>query len=210
MTLDSPHSRNRGGEMDRNQAEPVVPLGMFRTLASWFRARSSQVLLSPSHPEISLTSAAQSRNQSTHVLVVDDNPCNLGEVSEKLQQCGISPRLASDGAEAVLLCSEVDFDLILMDLQMPVLDGLVATSMIRRDEALHARPAAAVVAFSSSGSTGGLLDAYGFSGILRKPCSLAQLEACLVRWCPNYLALVPGAVAPGAGPSAASRAGPAS
>lgn len=185
--------------MDGFQAESAAPLGLLQTMKSWFRTRSSHVLLPQSHAELSRIPEPRSRNQSTRVLVVDDNPCNLGAVSEMLEQCGISALLASDGAEAVLLCSELDFDLVLMDLQMPVLDGLVATSTIRRREALHTRPKAAVVAFSSWGATGGLLDACGFSGILCKPCSLAQLEVCLVRWCPNYQTFLPGPVAPGAG-----------
>jgi CheY-like chemotaxis protein len=183
--------------MEGVQAESAASAGLLQTMKSWFRTRSSQFLLPQSHAEFSRTPAARAMNQSTRVLVVDDNPCNLGAVSEMLEQCGISALLAADGAEAVLLCREMDFDLVLMDLQMPVLDGLAATSTIRRREALHARPHAAVVAFSSSGLPCGLMDSCGFSGTLCKPCSLAELEACLVRWCPNYQAFLPGSFEPG-------------
>jgi CheY-like chemotaxis protein len=185
--------------MEGVQAESAASAGLLQTMKSWFRTRSSQVLLPQSHAEFSRTPAARSVNQSTRVLVVDDNPSNLGAVSEMLEQCGISALLAADGAEAVLLCREMDFDLVLMDLQMPVLDGLAATSTIRQREALHVRRPAAVLAFSSSGLACGWLDSRGFSGTLCKPCSLAELEACLVRWCPNYQPFPPGSVEPGAG-----------
>jgi two-component system sensor histidine kinase BarA len=185
--------------MDGIQAESAAPAGLLQTMKSWFHTQSADLLLPQLHPEFSRTSAARSRNQSTRVLVVDDNPCNLGAISQMLEQCGISSLLAADGAEAVLLCNELDFDLVLMDLQMPVLDGLVATSIIRRREALHARPNSAIVAFGSSALTRGLLESCGFSGTLSKPCSLVQLEACLVRWCPNYQPFLPVTVEPGAG-----------
>ncbi len=172
--------------MARIHGESASPVGLLRTMKSWFRRRSDQVEFPELQAEVSPASEARTRNKSSRLLVVDDNPSNLGVVSEMLEQCGIYALLAADGAEAVALCGELDFDLVLMDLQMPILDGLAATSAIRRNEVFHLRPTVPVVAFSSWQSTDGLLDACGFSGILCKPCSLAQLEACLVRWCPGY------------------------
>ena len=59
---------------------------------------------------------------------MDDNPVNLMVISALLESRGLMPFLAADGAEAVALASGHHFDLILMDLQMPILDGLEATS----------------------------------------------------------------------------------
>jgi len=65
------------------------------------------------------------------VLVAEDNPINQLVVKRLLGTCGIEPELAVNGQEAVELATRIPFDLILMDMQMPVMDGLEATSLIR-------------------------------------------------------------------------------
>ena len=125
-------------------------------------------------------------NAMLRVLVVDDCPVNLAVVSAKLQALGVVPMQAADGAEAVALACEWQFDLILMDLQMPILDGLGATSAIRRFELHRSRPEVPVLAHSSSLLESTVLARHGLSGHLSKPCTGEQLEHCLVRWCPSY------------------------
>jgi len=126
------------------------------------------------------------------VLVVDDNPESHLEATELLSVWGIEPVLASDGAEAVALADEKDFDLILMDLNMPVLDGLFATQQIRRAEAQNLRARAPVVAYTSSAFSdfdpevpNALLRSRGFDGLLIKPSNARSMKACLARWCPQ-------------------------
>lgn len=125
---------------------------------------------------------------SVRVLVVDDNPVNLMAISGLLASRGLEPLLAADGAEAVALACQLHLDLILMDLQMPILDGLGATSAIRRFEKTSSRPAVPVVAYAGTAPSAGLLAAYGMNGSLSKPCEDQDLEDCLVRWCPTYRA----------------------
>jgi CheY-like chemotaxis protein len=125
-------------------------------------------------------------NATLRVLVVDDCPVNLAVVSAKLQVLGVVPMQAADGAEAVALACEWQFDLILMDLQMPILDGWAATSAIRRFEHHRARPEVPVVAHSSNPQESMVLARHGLSGHLPKPCTGEQLEHCLVRWCPSF------------------------
>jgi CheY-like chemotaxis protein len=120
------------------------------------------------------------------VLVVDDNPVNLMVISALIESRGLVPVLAADGAQAVTLACELHFDLILMDLQMPILDGLGATSAIRRFESSSSRPAVPVVAYSSSSPGASVLTTHGINGSLVKPCGDQELEECLVRWCPTY------------------------
>jgi CheY-like chemotaxis protein len=120
------------------------------------------------------------------VLVVDDDPVNLMVISALMESRGLVPLLATDGAEAVALACEMHFDLILMDLQMPILDGLGATSAIRRFEANSSRPAVPVVAYSSTSPGDGVLATHGLNGSLSKPCGVQELEDCLVQWCPTY------------------------
>jgi CheY-like chemotaxis protein len=123
------------------------------------------------------------------ILVVDDCPVNQLLVATLLWRWGITPLVAADGAEALALACSQDFDLILMDLQMPVLDGLAATTQLRRFELDHACPRAPVVAYTSSpfGANEALLRTCGIDASLEKPCSAQSLEECLTRWCGHEL-----------------------
>jgi CheY-like chemotaxis protein len=163
-----------------------APSGLLGILRSWLNARSHGVWqASEDQP-----SAAESPNAHCYgpvrLLVVDDNPVNLMVVSTLMESRGLVPLLAADGAEAVALACELHFDLILMDLQMPILDGLGATSAIRRFEAEGGHPAVPVVAYSSASPGPRVLTAHGLNGSLSKPCGDQELEDCLVRWCPTY------------------------
>lgn len=120
------------------------------------------------------------------VLVVDDNPVNLMVMSAQLASRGLLSLVAAHGAEAVMLACARPVDLILMDLQMPVLDGIAATGAIRRFEAAWSRPAVPVLAFSSQRLGTAELAAHGMNGSLAKPCDDQDLEDCLARWCPTY------------------------
>jgi CheY-like chemotaxis protein len=139
------------------------------------------------------------------LLVVDDNAVNLLVMSALLAGRDLVPVLAEDGAQAVALACARRFDLILMDLQMPVLDGFGATLAIRRFEALHAREPTPVLAYSSLAPEAEFLSRLGLSGRLNKPCSHDELESCLLRWCPTYRPLTrPGASWSAPGTAAAS------
>jgi CheY-like chemotaxis protein len=100
-----------------------------------------------------------------------------------LARHGLTPIVAGDGAEAVALASGYDFDLILMDLVLPVLDGMEATRQIRRHECEQNSVRAPVLAYTSLLPEAGLLRACGVDGVLEKPCSDSALRECLIRWC---------------------------
>ena len=118
------------------------------------------------------------------VLVADDNPCNLLVASEMLGYFGVQSLLAADGAEAVAIAAEARLDLILMDLQMPVLDGLGASRQIRQFERQNVRARVPLVAFTSmSGNRLQIFD-HGIDDVLEKPCEMRAMRECLLRWCP--------------------------
>lgn len=178
-----------------------APGGLLGVLRSWLHAWSNEVGPAPELPAPEDDRAEAPASGSIRVLVVDDNPVNLTAVSAMMEARGFVPLLAADGAEAVALACELPFDLVLMDLQMPVLDGFGATSAIRRFEQGHGRPAVPVVAYSSLSPGAAILAGHGIDGSLNKPCDDLELDACLLRWCPAYQ--VPGRGA-GPYPSAAS------
>ena len=84
-------------------------------------------------------------------LIVDDNATNRRVLEMILQQVGIGFASVENGLEAVEACDARRFDVILMDIQMPVMDGLTATREIRRREAAADRPHAPVIVVSANG-----------------------------------------------------------
>lgn len=118
------------------------------------------------------------------VLVVDDNPLNREACSALLSLWGIEPVSACDGSEALRLVRERSFDLVLMDISMPVMDGLTATEEIRRFEEENAeRASVPVVAYSSDDVDPEVLHRARLSGALRKPTDAMTMAECLHRWC---------------------------
>ncbi len=162
---------------------PSAPLGVLR---SWLSAWSSGAEQPPPPRPVEPEWPTGHRYGAVRVLVVDDNPVNLILILAQMESQGLVPLLAADGAEAVALAREVQFDLILMDLQMPVLDGLAATAAIRRYEAVHSLPTVPIVAFSSACPGADLLARHGINGSLKKPCDIQDLKACLLQWCPGF------------------------
>lgn len=164
---------------------PSAPLGI---LKNWLSAWPTEADQPPPSPPMEPEWPKGHRYGAARVLVVDDNPVNLILILAQMESQGLAPLLAADGAEAVALVHEVQFDLILMDLKMPVLDGLGAASAIRRFETKRSRPAVPIVAFSSACPGPDLLARHGLNGSLCKPCGIQDLKACLMRWCPGFQA----------------------
>ena len=117
------------------------------------------------------------------VLLVEDNPINQGVAKAMLTKLGLQYQLAGDGAQAVDRVRETDFDLVLMDCQMPEMDGYEATAVIRAlPEGRGAKlPIVALTANAMQGDEQLCLDA-GMNGFLAKPYTLASLHATLAGW----------------------------
>jgi signal transduction histidine kinase len=103
------------------------------------------------------------------ILVVEDNQVNQKVVTAVLRKRGFYIELANDGQEALTkLASSAAFDLVLMDVQMPVLDGLEATRIIRREQRWKQLPIVAMTAHAMNGDKERCLEA-GMSGYISKP-----------------------------------------
>ena len=132
-------------------------------------------------PESSLV-----RYQDARVLVVDDQPFNRDVVEGLLAAVGISPRQAGNGQEAfdILSAAAEAFDLVLMDVQMPVMDGLTATRMIRRLEGLAALPIVAMTAHTMAHEREKSFAA-GMNDHIGKPFDEAGFYRMLAKWIPR-------------------------
>jgi two-component system sensor histidine kinase/response regulator len=139
------------------------------------------------------------------VLLAEDNPVNQQVGQAMLQKLGLAVRFANNGEEALRLASTEDFDLILMDCHMPLMDGYEASAAIR---ALNAGPRVPIVVLTANVMEGNRERclAAGMDDFLAKPYSLEQLQATLQRW----MAAAPAATTPAlpAPATAASDAAP--
>ncbi|ESQ87726.1 hypothetical protein ABAC460_18810 [Asticcacaulis sp. AC460] len=115
------------------------------------------------------------------VLIVDDHPVNRELIRLLLKDYGLEVFEACDGAEALEICATMRFNLIFMDIQMPVLDGITATRMLC--ERGGENQPGAIVALSAATQTKLLTDTrgHGFDHVLHKPIDLPQFYATLHR-----------------------------
>ena len=128
------------------------------------------------------------------VLLVEDHPVNREVASEMLQQLGLQVSTAEDGSLALDMLRQQNFDLVLMDLHMPGLNGLETTQRIRAAEAPGEHlPIIALTADVVQNARQRCLDA-GMDDYLSKPLTLAELQQVLQQWMPTTVA--PQASAP--------------
>ncbi|MDP5291755.1 response regulator [Oceanimonas sp. CHS3-5] len=122
------------------------------------------------------------RLSGCHVLLAEDNRLNQQLVIEYLARVGVTVSLADNGRQAVELVSRQAFDAILMDLQMPILDGLEATRQIRRLQRHHDVP---IIALTASAMRSDRESSYGsgMNAYVSKPVNRNDLYQALVEQC---------------------------
>jgi CheY-like chemotaxis protein len=135
--------------------------------------------------------------RGARVLVVDDNEINLQIAREMLAGAGLAVELAADGEQAVQRVREQAFDLVLMDMQMPVMDGLEATRTIRRLPGLGRLPIAAMTANAMDTDRRQCTEA-GMNDFLTKPIEPERLFELLRRWIAPREAAGPSGATPAA------------
>jgi PAS domain S-box-containing protein len=118
------------------------------------------------------------------VLLAEDNPTNQMAAVRMLEMLGYQVDVALNGLEAVAACRSVDYDLVLMDNQMPEMDGLTAAREVRTFEKAHGKPAVAIIALTANAMQGDREQclAAGMNDYLSKPFKVAQLSQVLERW----------------------------
>jgi signal transduction histidine kinase/CheY-like chemotaxis protein/HPt (histidine-containing phosphotransfer) domain-containing protein len=126
-----------------------------------------------------------SRARARRVLLAEDNPVNVEVAKAMLESLGLDAHCARNGEEALKAVRTGEYDAVLMDCQMPVMDGFAATAAIRRSEreAGQARvlPVIAITANALQGDREACLAA-GMDDYLSKPFTQQQLAAVIGRW----------------------------
>jgi CheY-like chemotaxis protein/HPt (histidine-containing phosphotransfer) domain-containing protein len=138
------------------------------------------------------------RYGSTTVLLVEDNPVNQEVASQLLRSAGLNVDVAGDGQQAVQMVRRNAYDLVLMDVQMPRMDGLQATRLLRQDPMFAELPIIAMTANAMQEDRQACMDA-GMNDHLAKPVEPRQLHLALLRWLPAQKSALPVAT-----PSAAA------
>jgi two-component system cell cycle response regulator DivK len=116
------------------------------------------------------------------VLVVEDNEMNMKLVRDVLQATGYRTLEAATGPRAVELAAEHAPDLVLMDIQLPGIDGVEALRRLRADGRTASIPVLALTAQAMHGDRERFLAA-GFDGYLAKPVNIVELVATVKRYC---------------------------
>ncbi|MEO5377088.1 MAG: PAS domain S-box protein [Magnetococcus sp. DMHC-6] len=115
------------------------------------------------------------------ILLVEDNEINQQVARELLEQVNITVLLAENGRDAVAMVCRESLDGVLMDLQMPIMDGLTATREIRKDSRFSELPILAMTANAMSGDREMCLDA-GMQDHIAKPLDPEKMFSTIARW----------------------------
>jgi two-component system sensor histidine kinase/response regulator len=140
--------------------------------------------------EASSPPPALKRNDNYRILVVDDNSINLKVALKMLNVYGLNTGTATNGQEAVQMLSTKPFDLVLMDIQMPIMDGYEATARIRDPNSsvrAHDIPIIAMTANAMKGDKEKCLQA-GMEDYISKPIDPNELQSLLDKWLFNKTA----------------------
>ncbi len=166
--------------------KPVYPSVMYNTLQESMGLAPD----SPTDPLVPRTSTdiglstAMENIRGAHILLVEDNAINQEVARAFLEDIGMVVDIADNGQACLDMIDQKTFDLILMDIQMPVLDGLETTRIIRNERKLQHLPIIAMTAHAMAGDQEKSLKA-GMNGHLNKPVNPARLYQVLQRFIPE-------------------------
>jgi len=165
--------------VDAELVKPVRPSQLFDVLHTLLAERSVRPV--PPDAAVELGPPDRARHGS-RVLIVEDNAANLKVTVRMVERLGYRADVAANGAEAVSILERVQYDALLMDCQMPEMDGYEATRLIRAAESTGRHvPIIAMTAAALAGDRERCLAA-GMDDYISKPVKLHVVAALLERW----------------------------
>ncbi|MFN2527382.1 MAG: response regulator [Candidatus Baltobacteraceae bacterium] len=150
-------------------------------------AVATQLQTLPRHPKVAAAPvAAVNAHTTTRILLAEDHAVNQMLAMKQLAKLGYEAVACSDGQQAIDELAKNDYDIVLMDCQMPVVDGFEATRVIRRNETQTGKhvPIVAMTANAMEGDREMCLAA-GMDDYIAKPVQMHTLRTVLERWTPE-------------------------
>ena|GEM_PF-1008085 len=163
--------------VDAILAKPVTPSSLFDAIVETVHRQGGTETLAGKHA----SSSGRPDLSGHHVLLVEDNEVNRELAEEMLCLTGLTVELAVNGEEAVKCVRQANYDLVLMDCQMPVMDGYEATRLIRAEPRFAELPIIAMTANAMASDRERCL-ATGMNDHIAKPIDVELLYATLARW----------------------------
>ena len=160
-------------------AKPVSPSHLFDAVMEVFGHEAGTIRSRRSRSEFNMDNLAPV--QGARILLVEDNEINQQVARELLEQARFRVDVANHGEEALHRLEENDYDCVLMDIQMPVMDGYTATAKIRDQERFRDLPVLAMTANAAVEDQERSL-ASGMNAHLNKPIDPTALYSALLQW----------------------------
>ena len=160
--------------------KPISPVILLQTTTTALQGRGPLIQVPPADGVADLRTMLAAI-AGARILLVDDTDINQIVASERLSDAGLVVDIAQDGSIALEMVQARSYDLVLMDMQMPVMDGLLATIEIRKLAGLESLPIVAMTANAMAKDQQRCLEA-GMNDFLGKPIEPDELWRVLLRW----------------------------
>ena len=172
---------DKAGDFNQVLIKPITPSGFFNAVMTAFGQEAAKPVSGAAKAD---ASELASGIKGAKILLAEDNEVNQLVAKKIMEKAGLVVKIANNGLEALSMIESEAFDLVLMDIQMPEMDGLEAAKKLRANPKFANLPVVAMTAHAMSGDRE-LSLAAGMNGHITKPINLAELFGTLAQWIPD-------------------------